>query len=78
MTAVILSTTPEPVRWHYKLTVSSEELGRPVNVTFYADDEGVDLDTADTDNGYVPIDVLHLLAQYKVRPWSGELWNPAD
>jgi hypothetical protein len=76
MATIILTTTPKPVRWFNKMTVSSEELGRTVNVTFYTDDEGVDADTIDTDNGYVPADVYDLLVYMKVDLNTGELSGP--
>jgi hypothetical protein len=72
MPVIILSTTPQPVRWFNKLTVSSDELGRPVHVTFYTDDEGVDADSINTADGYVPNDVLDFVCGLTVDQ-SGNL-----
>lgn len=74
MPVIIISSTPEPVRWFHKLTVSSEELGRPVNVTFYTDDEGVDADTISTADGYVPNDVLDFLVNLETNS-RGEVFE---
>jgi hypothetical protein len=58
MPAIIISSTPAPVRWFHKLTVSSDETGRTHTVTFFVDDEGVDADTVSSEESYIPQDVL--------------------
>lgn len=61
MATIIVSTTPEPVRWHNKLTVASST-GTIHHVAFYTDDEGVDADTINaTDGSDLPTDVLDFL-----------------
>lgn len=67
MPAIIISSTPEPVRWFHKLTVSSGETGRTHTVTFFVDDDGVDADTISSEESYVPQDVLDFVANLETN-----------